>query len=174
MRKLSIRATSTGIGATVVLAGWLAMAGTPSAAGVNDSDRTLLSADQGPGRTAAPNAWEWWNDAEIQKALGLSGEKIKRINDIYNRRNAEIQPLFNEFHKQWSELDKMTRARVVDESTYWLQVLRVETARSRLSEFRTMMLYRLYRELTPEQHQKLQEIQDRRRSGGRGRGPDGR
>src|SRR5690606_17465369 len=112
-----------------------------------------LAADQGPGTGRTGTAWEWWNDPVVQKELGLAGDKIKRINDIYNRRNAEIRPLIKEYHEQSVELDKMTRARVVEENTYWLQVLRVETARARLSEFRTMMLYRIYRELTPEQHQ---------------------
>jgi hypothetical protein len=60
----------------------------------------------------------------------------------------------------------MTRARVVDVDTYSVQVMRVESARSKLSESRTVMLYRLARELTPEQYRKLLEIRDRRRTSG--------
>lgn len=110
--------------------------------------------------------WNWWNDAEVQKELGLSTEKVKRIDNIYTRRSEDLKPIGDEFLKQSGELEKMTRARVVDENTYSLQVMRVESARSKLSESRTVMLYRLSRELTPEQYKKLLDIRDRRRPAG--------
>lgn len=138
----------------------------PASAGTGDSenDRAVLAALQGPGRPGNPPTlgWEWWNDADVQKELGLSAEKVERINNFYNRRNTELRPIMHEFMKQSAELEKMTRERVVDVSTYDLQVLRVESARTALYQSRTSMLYRMFRELTPEQHQKLQEILDRR------------
>lgn len=140
---------------------------TPVAAGTNgaENDRAELVALQGPGRpgnTPPTLGWEWWNDADVQKELGLSAEKVERINNYYNRRNTELRPIMHEFQKQAAELEKMTRERVVDVSTYDLQVLRVESARTALYQSRTSMLYRMFRELTPEQHQKLQEILARR------------
>jgi Spy/CpxP family protein refolding chaperone len=105
---------------------------------------------------------QWWTDPAVQKEIGLSPEKSKRIDEIYKRRANELAPIAEEWSRQLAELDKMTRARTVDETTYGLQVMRVEALRSRLSESRTMLLYRMYRELQPEQHRKLQEIIDRR------------
>jgi Spy/CpxP family protein refolding chaperone len=135
-------------------------------AGVGASDETMAAALQGPpsgpGRGSSPSSWEWWNDAEVQKELGLTPEKLQRINSYYTRRNTELRPMVHEFFRQSAELEKMTRDRVADESTYALQVLRVESVRARLSESRTLMLYRISRELTPEQNQKLQNILDRR------------
>ena len=122
--------------------------------------------------SGGPSSWEWWNDAGVQKELGLTAEKIKSINDFYSRRNQDLGPFVQEFLKQREELGKMTQARVVDESTYLLQVMRVESARARLNESRTVMLYRMYKSLSPEQHQKLQNIMDRRFSrDGRGGRP---
>lgn len=115
--------------------------------------------------------WEWWNDGEVQKELPLSADKVKLIDDIYKRRSENLKPIVDEFLKQSAELDKMTRARIVDESTYAVQVMRVESARSKLGESRTIMLYRLSRELTADQFRKLQDIRDRRFSS-RGRGPE--
>jgi Spy/CpxP family protein refolding chaperone len=66
----------------------------------------------------------------------------------------------------------MTRAATVDEATYALQVQEVQSLGARLGESRTMMLYRIYRELQPEQYKKLQEIFARRaaqHTGGNGR-----
>lgn len=114
--------------------------------------------------------WEWWNDAKVQKELGLVPEKVWRINDIYTRRSEQLRPLRDEFTKELAMLDKVTRARTVDEATYTLQVTKVEGLRSELSKSRTVMLYSLFRELSPEQYRKLQDVRDRRERD-RGRGP---
>lgn len=159
----------TGVG-VAALSGVLVASTGPELTAIATSETT--AAVQSPRRGPGPSslAWEWWNDADVQKELALSADKIKRINDFYGRRNADLRPIVHEFIQQSSELDKMTRDRVVDESTYLLQVIRVESARARLNESRTVMLYRMFRELTPAQHSKLQDILDRRfNRGGRGR-----
>lgn len=145
----------------------MVLAGPAVASGVVQA-HSAAETPQGP----PPRSWEWWNDPEVQKELGLSADKVKRINDIYTRRNADLRPIVHEFLRESAALDKMTRERVADDATYQLQVMRVEAARARVNESRMVMLYRMYRELTPEQHQKLQEILDRRfNRAGRGRPP---
>jgi Spy/CpxP family protein refolding chaperone len=164
-----------GIGIAIV--GQLSGSAAVSAVRLGGGPATLEAQASGgrgstPGGRQAPNglAWEWWNDAEVQKELALSADKVKQINDFFNRRNADLSPIVHDFVKQSAELDKMTRDRVVDEGTYALQVMRVEAGRARLSESRTLMLYRMYRLLTPGQHQQLQGLLDRRfNRGGRGR-----
>jgi Spy/CpxP family protein refolding chaperone len=129
------------------------------------------------GRSGSQVGWEWWNDADVQREIGLSAEKVHQIDDFYQRRIKDMKLIGDEFTKQFKELDAMTKAAVVDEPTYGLQVLRVESLRSRLIESRTMMLYRIYRILEPQQYRKLQDIFDRRaRMGGPGNpgGPNGR
>lgn len=165
------------VGVGFALVGQLA-GGSTRLAALAGSEGTLAEA-QAPasrgsgagGRQASDGlGWEWWNDAEVQKELALPVDKIKQINDFFNRRNADLRPIVHEFLKQRADLDKMTSDRVVDESTYLLQVMRVEATRARLNESRMVMLYRMFRTLTPEQHQKLQDILDRRFSrSGRGR-----
>jgi Spy/CpxP family protein refolding chaperone len=110
------------------------------------------------GRGGSSMNWEWWNDADVQKALGLSPEKIKRIDDIFEKRSRDLQPMAEEFRRQFAELDDMTKSATVDEATYGIQVLRVESLGARLRESRTMMLYRIFRELQPDQYKKLQDI----------------
>lgn len=156
-----------------VVLGVAGLSGTPAA--LQAANGAPAAQGAGPGRGGSSQGpgggyWEWWNDAEVQKELGLTADKVKSINDFYTRRNDDLRPIVHEFLKQREELEKMTRARVVDESTYLLQVMRVEHARARLNESRTVMLYRMFRSLTPEQHQKLQGLMDR----GAGRGGRGR
>lgn len=112
--------------------------------------------------------WEWWNDADVQRTLALSPDKVRRIHEIFTRRSDELRPMGDEFMRAFAELDKMTRARVVDEATYQLQVVRVEALRAELNKSRTVMLYRLTRELTPDQFKKLEDLRAARFSG-RGR-----
>lgn len=123
--------------------------------------------DQG---ASSGRPWEWWNDREVQETLGLSADTVRRIDELYKSRNAELRPVVHEYLREREALDRMTRERVADDATYQLQVMRFEQARARLSESRTVMLYRMYRELTPEQHSKLQEILDERFGRGAGRG----
>jgi Spy/CpxP family protein refolding chaperone len=105
--------------------------------------------------------WKWWNDASVQKELGLSAEKIKDIDAFYEKRSKDLKPMADELERQRLELDNMTKAGVTDESVYALQVLRVESLGARLRESRTMMLYRMYRSLQPDQYRKLQDLLDR-------------
>jgi Spy/CpxP family protein refolding chaperone len=121
-----------------------------------------------------PSGWEWWNDTGVQRALVLSPEKVRRIHEIFTRRSEDLKPISDEFMRAFTELDKMTRARVVDEATYQLQVVRVEALRAELNKSRTVMLYRLTKELTPEQFKKLEDLRAQRfeargRSGGQAR-----
>jgi len=129
---------------------------------------TTPMASQGRGSTATPGfpQWEWWNDDSVKKELGLTEDKVKKLDGIYQDRVKQLMPFFEDYTRQREILDKMTAERSADESTYALQVSRVEQLRSRLFESRTTMLYRMYRTLQPEQYQKLREIFDRRAARG--------
>ncbi len=128
-----------------------------------------------PTRVPGPGNWEWWKDAEVQKQLGLTPEVVKRIDGHYRRRSEELRPVVERYRKEFDKLDAMTKAATADEATYELQLLQVEALRSRISQSRTMMLYRFFRELDPAQYKKLQEIfTQRQQRFMRGRGSSGR
>jgi hypothetical protein len=116
-----------------------------------------------PGPTEV--GWEWWRDEAAIKELGLAPEKAKLIDRYYISRQRNLKAFVDEYVKQRDLLNKMTEERAVDADTYALQVKKVEMLRSELFESRTVMLYRIYLELRPDQYQKLREITDRRRSG---------
>jgi Spy/CpxP family protein refolding chaperone len=135
---------------------------------------SAASGRQSPGnfsRVPGPGNWEWWNDADVQREIGLTPEKVATLDSHYRRRSKDLAPVVKQWTKEWAELDAMTKAAAVDESTYTLQVVTVEALRSKISESRTVMIYRMFRELSPDQYRKLQEIFSSRRRGGGGRGP---
>jgi Spy/CpxP family protein refolding chaperone len=116
-----------------------------------------------------PPEYKWWQDEAAKKELALTEQQAGRIDRIYDRRTKDIDPTVQEWLKQREELNRMTRERVVDVQTYQLQAARTDGLYSRIHESRTVMLYSLYKELTPDQYKKLQAIFDRNR-GRRGGG----
>jgi hypothetical protein len=125
-------------------------------------------------RTTPPGIrpeWEWWKDAEFKQQAGLSDPVAKRIDDIYQNRLRLMRPFAEQMVRESAVLDRMARERVATVEEFQLQAQRVESLFSRLRESRHVMIYRLSKELTPEQYQKLlqaKEARDRRRQG---RGP---
>jgi hypothetical protein len=130
------------------------------------------SARRGPG-----SAYDWWNDTAVQKEIGLSTAQAKRIDDYYQQRAKQMKNVSDSWFKESDELTNMTKAAVVDEATYQLQVIRVEGLRTLLNQSRLLMLYHIQsKELQPDQNKKLQayfERMDRERQAaamnGRGR-----
>ena len=119
------------------------------------------------------SSFEWWNDGEIKKEIGLSDDKAKKIAEFYEGRNRQMQPWIEDWRKERALLDKMTQERVSDETLYGIQVWRVEQLTAKLRETRSMMVYRMYLQLSPEQYKKLRELLDRRFNGRGGRGGPG-
>lgn len=145
--------------------------GSPSQAGQSKASQQATSpAAEAPrppqaGRTDQFVWWEWWKDEAVKKDLALTDAQTRSITRLYEDRARQMKPHSDEFQKQLEELDKLTRERTVDVATYSIQVTRVEALRTELSKTRTVMLYSIYRMLTPEQYQKLRQIRDQRRSG---------
>ena len=136
--------------------------------------QAVQAAPSGPsqpsGRQGGPG-FQWWADPAVKAEIRLTDDQVKRLKEIFEKREVEIKPLADMLNREGDRLDRMTRERVADEITYSVQVAKVESLYGRLRESRTMMIYRMYRELQPEQYKKLQELMDRRRSDGRGSGP---
>ena len=127
-------------------------------------------ARQGPRRNRNPTelGWEWWRDPAVVQELGLRPDKVKRIEGYYNNRQRELKPMVDAYWRELEILGQMTEERIVDFTTYSLQVKKAEMLRSDLNESRTLMLYRIYLVLEPAQYQKLRDIFDRRSRRGRG------
>jgi Spy/CpxP family protein refolding chaperone len=154
--------------APVHAASGLAPAAVPSGLSPDMQGREGRPSGNAPG----PVGWKWWNDPEVKQALALTDAKSKKIEDMYQERLHEAQPWVDDYLRQNAKLQHMTADRVADEETYRVQVSRVESLRARLIESRTVMIYQFFRELTPDQYKKLQDITDRKfHSGNRDRGP---
>jgi Spy/CpxP family protein refolding chaperone len=125
-----------------------------------------------PGSSGLGAGWDWWFDPAVKKDLKLTDEQAGRIRDIFEKREVEVKPVWDQLNREGERLEKMTRERVADDATYAVQVSKVQFLFAEVRKSRTVMIYRMFRELQPEQYKKLQDIMERRRpSDGRGPGP---
>ena len=150
----------------------------PAAHTVAQTAQTSTSG-QRPGTPAPPTnpgrggqaGWPkpWWQDDETKKQLGLKPQQVKEIDQIYEKDRAKLSQLSTERDQQETELTKLIREGQSEEKVISLKLDLVEASRTQYYKIRTLMLYRMYRVLTPDQNKKLQAIQDTmrgRRGGG--------
>jgi Spy/CpxP family protein refolding chaperone len=122
-----------------------------------------------------PGSIKFWTDAEIKKEIGLTDKQVAELEDTYQRRTRDLTPTLAEYYALGEDLNKVIAERKVSSEELLPKVVKVESLRSKINESRTIMLYRFYRSLTPDQYQKLLDAQKRRRAAfeqrnGRGRG----
>jgi Spy/CpxP family protein refolding chaperone len=165
------------LGAVLLLA--VGVSSDVAARGLQRPATTTSTTPQAPAagqRPATPpgtdeQAWPkpWWQDDATKKELGLTLNQSKEIDRIYAADQAKLTQLSTEERQQETELTKLIRERQVDEKIISLKLDLVEASRTQFYKIRTLMLYRMYRVLTPDQNTKLQAIQDKmhgRRGGG--------
>jgi hypothetical protein len=111
----------------------------------------------------------WWRDPDVKRELGLSEETAKALNTIYQQREKEFFAVAQKWREESRTLEKMTREGTADINTYRQQVRVVDTLRSMLDTSRTVMIYSMFRQLRPDQFEKLKQIAERRRERDRDR-----
>jgi hypothetical protein len=104
----------------------------------------------------------WWRDPDVKRELGLSEEAVKAINTIFQQREKESFPVAQRWREESRTLEKMTREGTTDINTYSQQVRMVDNYRSILDTSRTVMIYSMFKQLRPDQFEKLKQIAERR------------
>jgi Spy/CpxP family protein refolding chaperone len=110
----------------------------------------------------------WWKDPAIVKEINLTVEQAAQIDRIYEQRAKQIAPYLEEYDKQRAELDRLFRERTADARAIELQAAKLMTPRLEIDKTRFVMLYRMFKVLSTDQNNKLQDIWHR--TGNRGRG----
>lgn len=115
---------------------------------------------------------KWWQHPRYQTELGLSPDQISRIEDVFQAAQPELRAQKRALDKLEDELSRLVGEAVASEAEVEQFVSRVEVARADLNKSRTLMLFRIRRILTTEQHVKLKELHehDRRNRSRRGSG----
>ena len=95
--------------------------------------------------SARPGQDKWWQDPAIQQELALTAEQVRTLGKALARLERSLQHAIAA-----ADLDDEGLGHAVDE---------VEAMRAKRNTTRTLMLYRMYRTLSPEQRQQLRARQ---------------
>ena len=112
----------------------------------------------------------WWRTAEVQQTLKLSKAQVERLDMVFEKDRPERVAL----RRKIAEMDRLLR-RVLErgnaeDATVKRLSEQVEALRAQHNVRRTLMLFAIYRRLTPEQRTALTEL--RRTDADMRAGPD--
>jgi Spy/CpxP family protein refolding chaperone len=110
-----------------------------------------------------PERKPWWQDEAVKKELNLTAEQVKKVDHIYSSAKDELKTYREAHERELKELDKLIAERKVEPWVVRNQIDKREQQRSNYNKLLTMTLYRMHRELTPEQNTKLEAIRERER-----------
>jgi Spy/CpxP family protein refolding chaperone len=114
--------------------------------------------------------FKWWKDDGFTKELSLTSDQSSRIEAVFQSAQPELRAQQRALSMLEAELSKLVQDAKVDEPELDHFVGKVESARADLAKTRTMMIYRIRRILTSDQHVKLQKLFEQREKDRRGKG----
>ena len=114
--------------------------------------------------------FRWWKDERFVRELALTPDQSERIEAVFQAAQPALRAQQRALSKLEDELSKLVQDARTEESEVEHFVEKVESARADLGKTRTMMIYRIRRILTLEQHKKLQQLFEQREKERRGRG----
>lgn len=107
---------------------------------------------------AGQQRWKWWQAPQVQRDLALSAEQIAGIDQVFRETWPVLHGAKTELDTLERELSALIAAADAEEAEVAGHIERVESARSTLGRTRSMMLYRMYRILTPDQRVTLKSL----------------
>jgi len=113
----------------------------------------------------------WWKTERFQKELALTPDQVSRIDAIFQTVQPALRAQNRALKKLEDELSALIAEAKIDEAELEHFVVRVEAARADLSKTRTLMIFRIRRIMTSEQHLKLQKLFEQDEKDRRGHGP---
>jgi Spy/CpxP family protein refolding chaperone len=99
----------------------------------------------------------WWNDDNFAKSLGLDRDQQHRMDEIFKASKGQLFGLYKGLRHEEAQLDKLSRAKVLDESQIDTQIDKVVQARGELEKANAHMLLEIRKQMTPEQTARLDE-----------------
>jgi Spy/CpxP family protein refolding chaperone len=116
---------------------------------------------------------KWWHSDRVKAEVGLTDEQSNELEAIFQATLPRMRADKEELDRQEQALSQLMTEATMAEADLGAAIDRVEAARTRASKTRTLMLYRMYRVMTPEQRLKLKALHESSK-GKRGTGSDHR
>jgi Spy/CpxP family protein refolding chaperone len=113
--------------------------------------------------------FRWWKDEKFTKDLALSPDQCTRIEAVFQAAQPALRAQQRALSNLEDELSKLVAEGTAEDAEVEHFVGRVESARADLGKMRTMMIFRIRRILTADQHAKLQKLFDQNEKDRRGK-----
>ncbi len=104
--------------------------------------------------------FKWWQSERFVRELALTTDQQTRLEGIFKSSWPSLEACKGDLDRLDSELSKLIADGTTAETQVIQQIDRVEASRSALGRARSLMLYRMYRVLTPEQRVKLNALNE--------------
>src|SRR5690349_1269650 len=96
--------------------------------------------------------FRWWKDDKFQKELALTPDQCARIDAVFQAASPELRAQQRALSNLEDELSKLVSEGTAEDREVEHFVSKVEGARADLGKMRTMMIFRMRRILTTDQH----------------------
>ncbi len=107
---------------------------------------------------ASAQGFKWWQDDRLKSELALTPDQVGKLEGVFQDLLPRMTTEKDELDRLERQLSEVIRYSNVGEAEVMRQVEVVEAARSALGKTRTLMIYRLYRGLTPDQRLKMKAL----------------
>lgn len=110
--------------------------------------------------SAGATKFKWWQSERFVRELALTPEQQTRLEGIFKSSWPSLEGCKGDLDRLDSELSRLIADGTTPETEVIQQIDRVEASRSALGRARSLMLYRMYRVLTPDQRVKLKALNE--------------
>jgi Spy/CpxP family protein refolding chaperone len=132
----------------------------PGAEAVTECE--VLAVIAGPTDTQKDRKHKWWSSDEGKAEFGLTEAQSRDLEAVFQQVLPEMRTHKADVDRYQQQLTKLLSEASAKESVVVRAIEQLEAAQSALSRTRTIMLYRMYRLLSPEQRAKVQAYYERK------------
>lgn len=110
---------------------------------------------------AGEERFKWWHSDRVKAEVGLTDVQSAQLEEIFQAVLPRMRTEKADLDRLEDAFAKLLTEATVPESEIGQAVDRLEGARARAGKTRMIMLYRMYRVLSPDQRVKLRQLHDR-------------
>jgi Spy/CpxP family protein refolding chaperone len=132
-----------------------------------------VASAQGAPSDSRAERHKWWLSDDVKSEVGLTVPQSQELEAIFQSILPRLRASWEELDRLEQEVSRLMTDGSTDEGRISVAIDRAETARASLNKTRTLMLFRMYRVLTPDQRVKLKSFHERRERERRSRADSG-
>jgi Spy/CpxP family protein refolding chaperone len=115
---------------------------------------------------------KWWTSEKYTQRLGLTAEQSQRCEQIFQEIAPKLRAAKQELERQEAKFSELLKRNDSNETKILAAIDTLEAARSDAGKIRTLMLYRMFTVLTPEQRALMEADHQRNAHTGPGARPE--